>query len=76
VFFAISQMPAAKRAPCISVRNASEPQMDHAQFPATTSPTEIINILKSMAGTVSGIYQYCTTLNSAFACWGVIAGLS
>jgi hypothetical protein len=29
-----------------------------------------------MAGTVYGIYQYCTTLNSAFACWGVIAGLS
>jgi hypothetical protein len=76
VFYAISQMPPAKRPPCLSVRNASEPQMVHAPFPATTSPAEIINILKNLAGTVFGIYQYCTTLNSAFACWGVIAGLS
>jgi hypothetical protein len=49
--------------------------MLHSQFPSTTSQTEIINVLKSMAGTVYGIYQYCTTLSSAFACWGVIAGL-
>ncbi len=76
VFYAISQMPAAKRPKCISVRNASEPQMVHSPFPDTTSPTEIINILKDMAGTVYGIYQYCTTLSSAFACWGVVAGVS
>jgi len=76
VFYAISQMPPSKRPKCISVRNASEPQMVHSPFPATTSSTEIINILKDMAGTVFGIYQYCTTLNSAFACWGVIAGMS
>ena len=75
VYYAISRMPASKRPKCISVRNASEPQMVHAPFPATTTPTEIINILKSMAGTIYGIYQYCTTLSSAFACWGVIAGL-
>jgi len=25
-------------------------------------------------GTIYGIYQYCTTLNSAFACWGIVAG--
>jgi hypothetical protein len=75
VFYALSKMPAAKRPPCISVRNASEPQMEHARFPATTSDQEVINILKNLAGTVYGIYQYCTTLNSAFACWGVIAGL-
>ena len=75
VFYAINRMAAAKRPNCISVRNASEPQMVHSPFPATTSSSEIINILKNMAGTVYGIYQYCTTLNSAFACWGVIAGL-
>jgi len=75
LFYAISKMPASKRPKCISVRNASEPQMEHSPFPATTKPSEIINILKDMAGTIYGIYQYCTTLNSAFACWGVIAGL-
>jgi hypothetical protein len=75
-FYAISKLPAATRPKCISVRNASEPQMIHSPFPSTTSPTEIINILKNMAGTIYGIYQYCTTLSSAFACWGVIAGLS
>jgi len=75
LFYAISKMQPAKRPKCISVRNASEPQMVHSPFPATTTPTEIVNILKDMAGTVYGIYQYCTTLNSAFACWGVIAGL-
>jgi len=75
LFYAIGTMPARKRPKCISVRNASEPQMVHSAFPATTSPTEIINILKDMAGTIYGIYQYCTTLGSAFACWGVIAGL-
>jgi hypothetical protein len=76
VFYAISKLPASKRPKCISVRNASEPQIVHAAFPASTSQAEIINILKHQAGTVYGIYQYCTTLNSAFACWGVIAGLS
>jgi hypothetical protein len=76
LFYAISKIPAGKRPKCISIRNASEPQMEHSPFPQTTTPTEIINILKNMAGTIYGIYQYCTTLNSAFACWGVIAGIS
>jgi hypothetical protein len=75
-FYAISKISAATQPKCISVRNASEPQMVHSPFPSTTSPAEIINILKNMAGTIYGIYQYCTTLSSAFACWGVIAGLS
>jgi hypothetical protein len=52
---------------CISIRNASGPQMVHSQFPSTTKETEIVEILKDMAGTIYGIYQYCTTLNSAFA---------
>jgi hypothetical protein len=68
-------MPSAKRPPCVSVRNASEPQVEHSPFPSTTTPAEIVNILKSIAGSIYGIYQYCTTLNSAFACWGIIAGL-
>jgi hypothetical protein len=76
LFYAISKMPPAIRPKCISVRNASEPQMVHAPFPDTTTEKEIINILKHMAGTVFGIYEYCTTLSSAFACWGVVAGIS
>jgi hypothetical protein len=75
VFYAIGKMAAAKRPKCISVRNASEPQMVHSAFPSTISPSDVINILKDMAGTVYGTYQYCTTLSSAFACWGIIAGL-
>ena len=73
--YAISQMSAGKRPDWISVRNASEPQMEHSPFPDSTSQNSIIDILKDMAGTVyCGIYQYCTTLNSAFAVWGVVAG--
>lgn len=75
VFFAISQLPAAKRPQCLSVRNASEPQIEHSPFPSSTSPADVVDILKNIAGTIYGIYQYCTTLNSAFACWGVVAGL-
>ena len=74
LMYAISQIPAAKRPQWISVRNASEPQVVHSPFPASTPPAEIVKILKNIAGTIYGIYQYCTTLNSAFACWGVIAG--
>jgi hypothetical protein len=76
LFYAISQMPSANRPPCFSIRNVSDPQMVHSPFPHTTTPAEIINILKGMAGTVYGVFQYCTTLCSAFACWGVIAGIS
>jgi hypothetical protein len=75
VYFAISLMPAAKRPPCVSVRNVSDPQVEHSSFPSTTTPTEIVNILKNIGGSIYGIYQYCSTLNSAFACWGIIAGL-
>jgi hypothetical protein len=75
LFYAVSQLSASQRPKILSIRNASEPQVVHSKFPPTTSPTEIINILKDIAGTIYGIYQYCTTLNSAFACWGTIAGL-
>jgi Phosphorylase superfamily len=66
-FFAIAQMSGAKPK-WVSVRNASEPQI---VAPAGSSQDTI----KSLAGNIYGIYQYCTTLNSAFACWGIVAGL-
>jgi hypothetical protein len=37
-FYAVSKMPAAQRPKCISVRNASEPQMVHAPFPRRLRP--------------------------------------
>jgi hypothetical protein len=74
LFYAISQMPGTQPQ-WLSVRNASEPQIAAKPFPAGTSRQTIIDDLKATAGTIYGIYQYCTTLNSAFACWGVIAGM-
>jgi hypothetical protein len=52
--------------------NASE-QFEEGE--AGTSPTQIVDKLKSLAGAIYGIYQYCTTLNSAFACWGIAAAM-
>ncbi len=72
-FYAIDQLPVAQRPQWLSVRNASEPQIAHAPFPKDTPPAKVIDTLKASAGTIYGIYQYCTTLNSAFACWGVSA---
>jgi len=74
VFYAIDNLSGAKPA-WLSVRNASEPQIVAKPFPPGTSEQEIVNQLKSIAGTIYGIYQYCTTLNSAFACWGIVAGM-
>jgi hypothetical protein len=75
-FFAIDELPAAQRPKWLSIRNASEPQIVVPPFPAGTTPTQVIDKLKSVAGAIYGVYQYCTTLNSAFACWGVVAGLN
>jgi hypothetical protein len=74
VFYAISKLAGTKPA-WLSIRNASEPQIVAKPFPAGTSTQTIIDDLKATAGTIYGIYQYCTTLNSAFACWGVVAGM-
>ncbi|HTV93195.1 MAG TPA: hypothetical protein VMG98_10800 [Verrucomicrobiae bacterium] len=74
-FYAIGQLPEAQRPQWLSVRNASEPQIAHAPFPKDTPPTQIVDALKAKAGTIYGIYQYCTTINSAFACWAVSADL-
>jgi hypothetical protein len=73
-FYAISTLDGAKPN-WLSIRNASEPQVDVPKFPSGTSKNEIVDKLKSLAGAIYGVYQYCTTLNSAFACWGVIAGM-
>jgi hypothetical protein len=75
VFYAIQTLPAAKQPKWLSVRNASEPQVVVPPFPAGASPTQIVDKLKSVAGAIYGVYQICTTVNSAFACWGVVAGL-
>ena len=75
LFYAISQM-AGKKPQWLSVRNASEPQIVVPAFPPGTTPSAIVNKLKGVAGSIYGIYQYCTTLNSAFACWGVVAGMN
>jgi hypothetical protein len=74
LFYAISKLPGVQPQ-WLSVRNASEPQIVVPAFPAGTSPTAVVDKLKTVAGNIYGIYQYCTTLNSAFACWGVIAGM-
>lgn len=74
VFYAISQIPGTQPK-WLSVRNASEPQIVCKPFAAGTSPTTIVDTLKGIAGNIYGIYQYCTTLNSAFACWGIVAGM-
>jgi hypothetical protein len=44
-------------------------------FP-TTKENEVVNILEDIARTVYAIYQYSTTLNSAFTTCGMIAGLA
>jgi hypothetical protein len=74
LFYAIGKMSGATPG-WVSVRNASEPQIVAKPFPPGTSSATIIDSLKATAGTIYGIYQYCTTLNSAFACWAIIAGM-
>jgi len=74
LFYAISKM-AGKKPSWLSIRNASEPQIVAKPFPPGTSSQTIIDSLKGIAGSIYGIYQYCTTVNSAFACWGAVAGL-
>jgi hypothetical protein len=74
VFYAISKI-AGTQPKWLSVRNASEPQIVCKPFPSSDTPGEVVNALKKTAGSIYGIYQYCTTLNSAFTCWGIVAGL-
>ena len=73
-FYAINEI-VANRPKWLSVRNASEPQVITPPFPPGTTSGKIVDTLKGTAGSIYGIYQYCTTLNSAFACWGIVAGM-
>ncbi len=72
--YAIHKMT-AKTPKWISVRNASEPQITDPSFGSGVTIAEKIKQVKSLAGSVYGVYQFCTTLNSAFACWAIIAGM-
>ncbi|HUL45153.1 MAG TPA: hypothetical protein VLY03_12445 [Bacteroidota bacterium] len=74
--YAMNSLPASKRPKWLSIRNASEPQVVAPPFPAATSPSKVIDTLKGLAGPIYGVYQYCTTFNSVFACWGIIAGMT
>ncbi len=73
-FFAISQMPAGSRPAWLSVRNASDPQVAVPPIPAGTTKSQVIKELSSLAGAIFGVYEYVTTINSAFACWAIVAG--
>jgi hypothetical protein len=73
-FFAISQMPAGQQPQWLSIRNASDPQVVVPPIPAGTAQNQINKQLSSIAGAIFGVYEYVTTINSAFACWAVVAG--
>jgi hypothetical protein len=72
--YAISLLPTAQQPQWLSIRNASEPEMVTAtKTPGTLG--QAVHTLENLAGPIYQVYQYCTTINSAFACWGVIAGM-
>ena len=71
--FAIGQMPEAGRPGWLSVRNASDPQVV-ASIPKGASQSTIRGDLSAVAGAIFGVYEYATTINSAFACWAIVAG--
>jgi hypothetical protein len=73
-FFAIGQMPAAQRPGWLSVRSASDPQVTAPPFPPGTSQSQITKELSGLAGAIFGVYEYVSTINSAFACWAIVAG--
>ncbi|HUN76937.1 MAG TPA: protease pro-enzyme activation domain-containing protein [Steroidobacteraceae bacterium] len=73
LFYAISKLAGTKPV-WLSIRNASEPQIVLSPHPRGSSEAAVARQLGRVAGRIYGIYQYSTTLNSAFACWGVVAG--
>jgi len=73
-FFAISKLPAGQQPQWLSIRNASDPQVVVPPIPAGTSQSQVVKQLSSIAGAIFGVYEYVTTINSAFACWAVVAG--
>jgi hypothetical protein len=73
-FFAIDLMPAGKRPAWLSVRNVSDPQVAVPPIPPGTTKSQVEKELSSLAGAIFGVYEYTTTINSAFACWAIVAG--
>ena len=71
-FYAISTL-AGRKPSWSSIRNACEPRIV-TDIPAGMSKGAIAKKLGGIAGRIYGIYQYRTTLNSAFTGRGVAAG--
>jgi hypothetical protein len=71
--FAIDQIVTGPKPKWLSVRNASDPQVQGpASFRGT--PAALDKELSTLGGAIFGVYEYVTTINSAFACWGAVAG--
>ena len=73
-FFAIDQMAADRRPRWLSVRNVSDPQVVASPFPPGTTSAQVAKQLAKLGGAIFGVYEYVTTINSAFACWAIVAG--
>lgn len=73
-FFAIDQMPGGQHPSWLSVRNVSDPQVEVPPIPPGTSQSQVIKELSALAGAIFGVYEYTSTINSAFACWAIVAG--
>jgi hypothetical protein len=74
--YAVQQLPAAGRPRWLSVRNISDPQITGDSFAPGTPKGTISKQLGSLSGSIFGVYQYCTTLSSAFACWALVAAFN
>ncbi|HUB25169.1 MAG TPA: hypothetical protein VL992_07040 [Tepidisphaeraceae bacterium] len=71
--FAINQLTTGNKPKWLSIRNASDPQVKAPpSFKGT--PSELDSELSTLGGAIFGVYEYVTTINSALACWAVIAG--
>ena len=46
------------------------------EVPPVPSRLLIIDIATGVVGAIYGAYQHYTRLKSAFACWGVVAGMN
>ena len=69
------QLPAGVQPQWLSVRNVSDPQVVVPIAPGS-SQQQIVKQISAVAGAIFGVYQYVTTINSALACWGIVAGRS
>jgi len=72
--FAIDQMTGGNKPKWLSVRNASDPQVMAPPIATGKTPSEIKKQLSAIGGAIFGVYEYVTTINSALACWAIVAG--